>query len=215
LDNVLSLCGECFLVMIMTTSGETPAPPPGPQRQALRERMRSERKLFVSSPQGQQAADALAAHLVDVLTTLVPECLGVYWPLRWEFNAASLCVDAKGRTTWPLALPFAHRDPPAMHYLRWDGAAPTGQDECGIAAAAGERVVPDVVLVPCLGYTAEGFRLGYGGGYFDRYLALHPDVTAIGVAWSVGQLSPDEFKPEAHDQRMTLMVTERGVVEAP
>ena len=98
-----------------------------------------------------------------------------------------------------------------MHYRSWDRVEPVLCDECGIPSCDGVRVVPDVVLVPCLGFTASGFRLGYGGGYFDRWLALHPDVTSVGVAWSAGELSEAEFGPQVHDQPLMLMVTERGV----
>ena len=75
--------------------------------------------------------------------------------------------------------------------------------------AEGAEVVPDVVLVPCVGFTAEGFRLGYGGGYFDRWMAAHPHATAVGVAWAGSEVS---FAPEPHDQPLLVIVTERGVV---
>jgi len=64
-----------------------------------------------------------------------------------------------------------------------------------------------------LGYTRAGFRLGYGAGYFDRWLALHPHVTAIGVAWSAAEMGDNMFKPQAHDQPLLLIATERGLVE--
>ena len=82
----------------------------------------------------------------------------------------------------------------------------------GIASAAGPVVVPDVVLVPCVGYAAGNYRLGYGGGYFDRYLAKHPHVTTVGVAWSFTELGPEQFSAQPHDIPLTLIVTERGVV---
>jgi 5-formyltetrahydrofolate cyclo-ligase len=99
-----------------------------------------------------------------------------------------------------------------MHYRRWDGRAPTIRDECGIPSSDGEVVVPDVVIVPCVGFTDDGFRLGYGGGYFDRWLAAHRGVTAVGVAWSLGRLGPDEFHPGPQDLPLSLIVTEHGVV---
>ncbi|MGH8798134.1 MAG: 5-formyltetrahydrofolate cyclo-ligase, partial [Caldimonas sp.] len=73
-------------------------------------------------------------------------------------------------------------------------------------------VMPDVVLVPCVGYTESGWRLGYGGGYFDRWLAAHGQVCAVGVAWSVARLDEDELVPQPHDMRLALIVTERGPV---
>jgi len=181
-------------------------------RQSLRQRLLAEREIFAASPEAALAAAALATRLRAVLTDLAPECLGVYWPVRSEFNAASFgCVDGVS-PPWSLALPFAHRAPREMHYRLWDGQAPALRDECGVFTARGAPVVPDVVLAPCVGYTDEGFRLGYGGGYFDRYLALHPQVTAIGVAWSAGRLAPAEFAPLPHDQPLVLVVTEHGVV---
>jgi len=99
-----------------------------------------------------------------------------------------------------------------MHYRCWDGRSPTLIDECGIPACAGAAVVPDVVLVPCVGFTTERFRLGYGGGYFDRWLATHPQVKPVGVAWSVGAIDAGEFVPLAHDLPMLLIVTESGLV---
>ena len=96
-----------------------------------------------------------------------------------------------------------------MDYRRWDGSTPTIQDECGIASCGGAVVVPDVVLVPCVGFTREGYRLGYGGGYFDRWLAEHPGVTSIGLAWGVSEA---QFAAEPHDQALTLILTETEVI---
>ena len=112
--------------------------------------------------------------------------------------------------TW--ALPFARRMPLEMRYREWDGEAPRAVDECGIPTSDGRETLPDVVLVPCLGYSDSGHRLGYGAGYFDRWLAAHPQVCAVGVAYADARLGPDEFVPAAHDVPLTLIVTEAGVI---
>ena len=192
----------------------TPAPaPPNPDARALlRTRLRAERERFASSTGFEPAQAALGQHLRDLLAQLEPQCLGLYSPVRSEFNAArALEDDGKGDKT-PWALPYAQRTPREMHYRRWDRSTPALLDECRIPACEGERVVPDVVLVPCVGYTRAGLRLGYGGGYFDRWLAAFPHVTAVGVAWSIAELGPAEFAAEAHDRPLTLIVTEVGVV---
>jgi 5-formyltetrahydrofolate cyclo-ligase len=178
----------------------------------LRQSLRAQRDEFVSGTAGAAADGALASGLSSILIDLEPELLGVYWPIRSEFNAPAMLAADTLLATLPLALPFARKQPVEMHYRRWSGAAPTLLDECGISSSEGAQAVPDVVLVPCLGFTREGFRLGYGGGYFDRWLAKHPDVTAIGVAWSVGELDSGAFEPQAFDQALTLIVTEQGVV---
>lgn len=186
--------------------------PPSSSRAALRARLLAARERFISSPEVASAERALAGELRQVIDRLEPTCLGLYWAMRSEFNAASLWQDDMAAASFGLALPFARRAARQMHYREWDGRAPTLADECGIASCEGAPVVPDVVLVPCVGYTAAGYRLGYGGGYFDRWLAAHPHVTAVGVAWSVLAMSESEFVPEPHDQPLTLVVTERGVV---
>ena len=147
-----------------------------------------------------------------MLGELSAEQLGLYWPIRNEFNAIT-ALEATGRPKLPLALPFAQRQPREMYYRAWDGQPPAGVDECGLPApTAGPAVAPDVVLVPCVGYTRAGFRLGYGGGYFDRWLALNPHVTTIGIAWSLSEISEEAFAPQAHDRPLTIMLTEHGVV---
>ncbi len=185
-------------------------------RRSLRQQLLEQRERFVSGPQGAEAAAALARHLAGVLRTLEPELLGVYWPYRSEFNAANAIDDdstlAPLLKKLPRALPFAQRAPVQMHYRRWDGRPPTAVDDCGIPSSDGAVVVPDVVLVPCVGFTPDGFRLGYGGGYFDRWLAQHPGVTAIGVAYAVAEVDPAVFGAQAHDLPLGLVVTERGIV---
>ena len=181
-------------------------------RKALRQTLLARRDEFVGGPKGTAADGALSRGLSSILIDLEPELLGVYWPIRSEFNAPALLAADTLLATYPLALPFARRQPVEMHYRRWNGVAPTLLDECGILTSSGAEVVPDMVLVPCLGFTRGGFRLGYGGGYFDRWLAKHPDVTAVGVAWAVGELAPGSFEQQAFDQALTLIVTEEGVV---
>jgi len=191
-----------------------PAPldEPLPSRKTLRDRLIAERERFASSDRATAAAATLARSLHEVLQQIEPELLGVYWSVRSEFNAALALQSDKSTQALPLALPFARRSPAQMEYRRWDGSTPRAVDECRIASSDGEVVVPDTVLVPCVGFTRDGYRLGYGGGFFDRWLALHPHVTTVGVAWSAQQIDTAEFHPEAHDQPLTLIVTEDGVI---
>jgi len=181
-------------------------------RRALRARLHQVRDRFAAESGDSAPAAALAGHLSEVLNELQPERLGLYWPLRSEFNAALACLGDRNLQSIDLALPYTMKSPRAMHFHGWDRSPPALRDECGIPSVQGLPVVPDVVLVPCLGYTRSGFRLGYGGGYYDRWLALHPHVTALGVAWSACEIDEAELAPQAHDLPMMLIVTEQGVV---
>lgn len=185
---------------------------PPANRAALRRRLLADRERFAAGAGAKAAQQALSRELARLLRELEPESLGLYWPVRGEFNPCD-ALQAAGCASLTLALPFARREPRAMHYRRWDGKAPDGVDECGLAApASGAAIVPDLVLVPCVGFTRSGFRLGYGGGYFDRWLALHPHVTAVGIAWSESEIATEDWRSQPHDQPLALIVTEAGVV---
>ena len=66
-------------------------------------------------------------------------------------------------------------------------------------------VTPEVLFMPLVGFTANGDRLGQGGGYYDRYLAAHPQTVAIGMAWDVQEVP--ELPTELHDMRLSAIVT--------
>ncbi len=185
--------------------------PEAAPRQSLRQLLLERREAFVAGPAFTEAVRSLTRHLSNVLAQLEPASLGMYWPHRCEFNAVKALADAPVMTSAVIALPFAQRTPIQMHYREWDRLPPTTIDECRIPSSAGAPIVPEVVLVPCVGFTAAGLRLGYGGGYFDRWMAKHPGVTALGVAWGVGEVDDGALRAEAHDQLLTVVVTEGGV----
>ena len=71
-------------------------------------------------------------------------------------------------------------------------------------------VTPEVLFMPLVGFTAKGDRLGQGGGYYDRYLAAHPQTVAIGMAWDVQEVP--ELPTELHDMRLSAIVTPTRVL---
>lgn len=71
-------------------------------------------------------------------------------------------------------------------------------------------VTPEVLFMPLVGFTARGDRLGQGGGYYDRYLAAHPQTAAIGMAWDVQEVP--ELPTELHDIRLSAIVTPTRVL---
>jgi 5-formyltetrahydrofolate cyclo-ligase len=193
-------------------------------RSALRQRLLQDRLGWATQAAAAAAQTQLAQHLAALLEELEPECLGLYWPIQGEFNPREVALDwfheMKDAGGGSLALPWASKGSsegkgrePAMAYRRWDGSEPTTRDECGIPCPDTAPAQPDVVLVPCVGFTRSGFRLGYGGGYFDRYMARHPDVTAVGLAWSQAEISEEAFAAQAHDQPLMIILTPEGVVD--
>ncbi len=71
-------------------------------------------------------------------------------------------------------------------------------------------VTPEVLFMPLVGFTASGDRLGQGGGYYDRYLAAHPQTIAIGMAWD--EQETPELPSEPHDMRLSAIVTPTRVL---
>ena len=182
-----------------------------PARRALRQRLLAERDAFLATPTAAAATEALAEALRAVVAELEPECLGLYCAFGSEFNAAEALAADPRFAALPLALPYARRAPKTMEFRRWDGGSLVLADECGIGSCDGALVVPDVLVVPCVGFSDAGHRLGYGGGYYDRWLGAHPDATTIGVAWSFARIDPAAFAARSHDVALTLNVTEQGV----
>lgn len=181
-----------------------------PSRAALRAQLQVQRRDWLTRADAQAAPAAVARQLLPLLQQLEPLCLGLYWPLAGEFDAPAQLLPLTGALAQvPLALPFTEREPPSLRYRRWNGEPPHARDGMGIPSSDGAVAEPDVVLVPCLGFTREGFRLGYGGGFFDRWLSAHPGVTAVGLAWSVCECT---FSVESHDQPLPIVVTEREVL---
>jgi len=79
--------------------------------------------------------------------------------------------------------------------------------------ATGDWIEPEVLIVPLLAFDRRGFRLGYGGGFYDRTieaLRAKGPVTAIGFAFAAQEV--DEVPTEPTDQRLDLIVTEQGVI---
>ena len=180
-------------------------------RRVLRQRSLGSGAAFVASAAYPAAASALVEVLGAAVAELEPVCLGLYWPMRSEPNAASRFAADARTVDFSLALPYARRSPATMEFHHWDGTPPSVVDGCGIGSSDGPSVQPDVVVVPCVGFTAAGHRLGYGGGYYDRWLAAHPGVTAIGVAWSSAEIDADVFGAQAHDIPLSFIVTEKGI----
>lgn len=189
-----------------------PARPSDPAPRAeLRRQLLARRQAWSASPQALPAQAALQGHLLDVLHQLEPECLGLFWPIQGEFNPRPAALKAQKEWACQLALPWAGKDPRQMHYRPWRGDEPATVDECGIPSPEGRPCMPDVVLVPCVGFTQDGWRLGYGAGYFDRFLAAHPEVVAVGVAWSHAEVDREALPPQSHDVALAVVVTELQV----
>jgi 5-formyltetrahydrofolate cyclo-ligase len=153
---------------------------------------------------------ALEQNLRAVLADQAPAILSFYWPFRGEFDARPLVRELLEKG-WRAALPVVLEKKKPMQFRLWTPDAPMVDGIWQIPVPRdGAVVVPDVVLAPLVGFDEAGYRLGYGGGYFDRTLAtLTPRPLAIGVGFELGRLA--SIEPQPLDQRFDAIVTEAAI----
>lgn len=132
--------------------------------------------------------------------------LGVYWPLAGEpdLRPAYAKLAEQGVR---LALPVVLQRDAALGFAEWVPGEATVTDQLGVAVPAELRMIerPPALLVPCLGFNALGYRVGYGGGFYDRTLAPAPRPATVGIAYACQLV---EFAGDAHDVPLDRVITE-------
>jgi 5-formyltetrahydrofolate cyclo-ligase len=155
------------------------------------------------------AGQRIAASLEELIAER-PGVLGVYWPFRAEFDPRPL-IDALIASGRSVALPVVIDRKGPLEYRAWTPgeALVAGVWDIPIPEKR-DIVVPAMVLAPLVGFDRACYRLGYGGGYFDRTLAaLSPRPLAIGVGFAAQEIAT--IYPQSFDLPMDLIVTEEGV----
>jgi 5-formyltetrahydrofolate cyclo-ligase len=177
------------------------------------------RKALIERRRGLSAEDCvcLSDRICGLLQAAFPEFSGMRvafcWPFKQEPDLRPLIQRwfRAGKKGFTALLPVVIEEHRALVFRAWSPGTVMVTDRYGIPApAAGDCLIPEVALIPVNGFDAAGYRIGYGGGYFDRTLAsLSPRPLAVGVGFELARL--DSICPEPHDQRLDVMVTEAGV----
>ncbi|MBH2019970.1 MAG: 5-formyltetrahydrofolate cyclo-ligase [Burkholderiales bacterium] len=168
------------------------------------------------------------------------EVIGAYWPIKGEFDPlpalyrwqedavlspefqentplaqavqAQLATESiAGRSPRKIGLPVVNKLHKTLTFHAWYPGCPMEDDAYGIPKPKDtEIIVPTLLFVPCVGYGPGGYRLGYGGGFYDRTLAtLSPRPFTVGLGFSHGWL-PD-MEPEPHDVPLDVLLNDKGV----
>ncbi|KMY85395.1 5-formyltetrahydrofolate cyclo-ligase [Candidatus Paraburkholderia calva] len=181
-------------------------------KNALRATLLASREALQEHPARASMDHALAARLREVIDSYEVSCVGVYWPVAGEFDARGvvaqwLAADAS-RTA---ALPVVVQPHAPMAFHAWHAQWPMKTGRYRIPVPEDEMVmVPELLLIPCVGFDDARFRLGYGGGYYDRTLAAWPverKPVTIGIAFEAGNKC-EALPREAHDMPLDAIVTE-------
>lgn len=183
-------------------------------RKAERERLIAAR-MALPSPVREERDARLATRLTSLATellgSLAGRTIGLYWPFRAEPNLRPWMRTAHAAGAI-CALPVVVEKARPLLYRPW---TPTTRLTHGVwripIPAEGEPVHPDIVLAPLVGFDAANYRLGYGGGFFDRTLAsLHPRPIAIGIGYAESAIPT--IYPQPHDIPMQHLLIDPGPV---
>ncbi|MCW3784397.1 5-formyltetrahydrofolate cyclo-ligase [Defluviimonas salinarum] len=182
-------------------------------RRFERERLRAER-LALSADLRSELAARVAGHLDGFLAAHVGMVAGRivsgYWPIKGELDLRPwlTALHEKGAV---IALPVVEERAEPLVFRRWQPGMTMerGHWNIPVPPATAERVAPAIALSPLVGWDGAGFRLGYGGGYFDRTLAASfPRPLVIGVGLQAARLAT--IYPQPHDIPMSAILTEDG-----
>ncbi len=187
------------------------------RKQVLRREARARRAALARS-QGETAARAVIAPVLALRPTWKDCCVAGYWPLTGELDCRPLMTALSDRGAH-LALPaVTERDQP-LCFRAWTPEAPLEAGPHGTAhpPATAPEVLPTLILLPLLAFDRQGTRLGYGGGYYDRTLAvlqaLGRPVLTVGLAFAGQAVAALPRAP--HDQPLAVIVTEQGRMVYP
>ena len=162
------------------------------------------RKVAFAAGQG-QAAEILA----DFLAGQAGKVLSGYMPMRTEINPLPAMAAHQG----PVGVPVIIGKGLPLRFREWSpGSTMVEGAFKALIPEEGAWVEPQVMIVPLLAFDARGYRLGYGGGFYDRTLEglrSRGPVLAVGFAFAAQEMA--EVPTEPTDQRLNALVTEMGV----
>ena len=170
-------------------------------------------RLAITGADRQRWTSAIEARLRAALGDVRGLAIGYYVPFRGEPDLRPL-LDTWREAGAETALPVVvARDAPLEFRLWWPGA-PVRKGAFSLPMPDGTPLLtPQLLLMPPVGFDSHGYRLGYGGGYFDRTLAaLIPAPLTLGVAFEVSRIAT--IHPQPYDIAMDYIVTEDGVYRA-
>jgi 5-formyltetrahydrofolate cyclo-ligase len=194
----------------------------------------------LNMPDRQERSDLLQRVMRIWLFDRPDVVIGAYWPIKGEFDPlpalyrwqedailgqelqenealltegrAQLATESlASRSPRKIGLPVVNKLHKTLTFHAWYPGCPMEEDAYGIPKPKGtEEIVPTLLFVPCVGYGPGGYRLGYGGGFYDRTLAtLQPRPVTVGLGFSQGWL-PD-LEPESHDIALDALLNDNGV----
>lgn len=167
------------------------------------------RRQAVPLEQHREWTAVMTRRLVGGFPLLGGMTVGLYWPFQGEFDARFAIREFRQRGA-VAALPEVVQKAAPLRFREWWPGVPTTPGVYDLPVPDTPVVVPQALLIPPVGFDQRGYRLGYGGGFFDRTLAaIKPEPLKIGVAFELSRI--DTIHPQAYDIPMDFIVTEAGI----
>ena len=135
--------------------------------------------------------------------------IGLYWPFRNEFDSreALFRLHEAGNT---VSLPRVDKKGHPLVFMRWSPGVRMKEGKLGIPFPLGPIESPEILFIPLVGFDDRGYRLGYGGGYYDITLnSANPMPIRIGCGFEISHVK--SIHPQPHDIPMELIITEKGI----
>ncbi|MBB5760552.1 5-formyltetrahydrofolate cyclo-ligase [Methylorubrum rhodesianum] len=175
-------------------------------RKSVRDTLIAQR-IALSAEERTAKSSRIGQALRDAVEPYVGGLVGFYWPFRGEFDPRGVVGALRERGT-RLALPVIVERGQPLVFREWTPGSLMVQGTWKIPMpASGEGVFPDLLIVPLVGFDRKGYRLGYGGGFYDRTIAAMPErPRTIGVGFELGLL--ETIYPQPHDIALEMIVTE-------
>jgi 5-formyltetrahydrofolate cyclo-ligase len=183
------------------------------QRPEVRRRLlRARERLWLDAPERAEANNQRVMQRLDALIVAALQCqpglrVALYWPIRGEPDWRFLASRWRNHGA-RLLLPVVVQRGAALQFRHFDTNTCLSTDRWGIAfPRRGPWWGPELVVAPCVGFDPGGWRLGYGGGFYDRTLATL-QVPSVGVGFDSQRIS---IAPSHHDVQLTAIVTQSRI----
>jgi 5-formyltetrahydrofolate cyclo-ligase len=182
-------------------------------RASLRKELIAKR-LAISPAQRRDWSAEITRILVQEFPVLNTLSIGIYWPYQGEFDPRFAIRQFRAHGAQAALPEVVQKNAPLQFRAWWPGVAmATGVYDIPVPVGT-DLIAPQALLIPPVGFDSEGYRIGYGGGFYDRTLAAaQPRPLTIGVAFEVSRVA--SIHPQEFDVPMDFVVTERGVFKSP
>jgi len=139
--------------------------------------------------------------------------IGGYFPINSEINCLDV-LEILEKNNFKISLPITKKNN-KMDFYKWSFKDSLGVNHQGIPEPnTKKKIIPDVLIVPLIGFDRNKFRLGYGGGFYDRYISKvlkFKTILTVGFAFSFQEIS--KIPINKFDQKLNFILTDKEIIE--